>query len=415
MRNVIISLLLLGIILSINAETIPFLGVATVDINHSSYTKYGITDGYGISIKYVVEGSQAEKAGLKKDMIIRNYQGENVYTKNQLVRMIRNSTVGEKVKITIMENESVNTFDVELGEKEYIEQKKPVWMGVSLKDDFDQENFDLNYGLLITMVSEDSPAGKAGLLDDDIMLEIQGEKLYSQDQVRPMLKKYQPEDKIMVKYWRDGNQEETELELGEMPFDWYDLQAIDQVFSGLDILDDLDDVYGIWNSLGLPESMHVFAYQDSSSKILGVIVSGTHEEDEDHGKTDGLVIEKVIPETPAAEGGMQAGDIILKINGENVSEFDNIGEIISKVDYDDSFKVNIIRDEKSKDLILIMKPVTDEVWEKYYSGIMENDVIKIFMNKDKPIDSYYKNLEDIGSKLPKKIEYELNHGESGPR
>jgi len=413
MRSVIISLLLLGIILSINAETIPFLGVATVDINHSSYTKYGITDGYGISIKYVVEGSQAEKAGLKKDMIIRNYQGENVYTKNQLVRMIRNSTVGEKVKITIMENESEKTFDVELGEKEYIEQKKPAWMGVSLKDDFDLENFDLNYGLQITMVSEDSPAEKAGLMVDDIILEIQGEKLYTEDQVRPMLKKYQPEDKIIVKYWRDGKQEETELVLGEMSIDWYDLQAIDQVFSGLDILDDLDDVYDIWNSLGLPESMHVFAYQDSSSKILGVIVSGSHEEDEDNGKTDGFVIDKVIPETPAAEGGMQAGDIILKINGEDVSEFDDIGEIISKVDYDDSFKVNIIRDEKPKDLILIMKPVTDEVWEKYYSGLLENDVIKIFMNKGKPLDFYHKNFDDIDDKFSDEIEFEFKHGSNG--
>ena len=415
MRNIIFILLLLGMFISISAETIPFLGVATTDINHSSYTKYGISDGYGILIKYAVEGSQAAEAGLKKGMIIRTYQDEKVYTQKQLTRMIRNSNVGEKVKIVVFDNESEKTFNVVLGEKEYVKHKNPVWMGVSLKDDFDQENFDLNYGLLITMVSEDSPAEKAGLLDDDIMLEIQGEKLYSQDQVRPMLKKYQPEDKIMVKYWRDGNQEETELKLGEMSFDWYDLQAIDQVFSGLDILDDLDDVYGIWNSLGLPESMHVFAYQDSSSKILGVIVSGPHEEDEDHGKTEGLVIEKVIPETPAAEGGMQAGDIILKINGEDVSEFDDIGEIISKVDYDDSFKVNIIRDEKPKDLILIMKPVTDEVWEKYYSGILENDVIKIFMNKDKPIDFYYKNLEDIGAKLSNEIEYEINHGESGPR
>lgn len=414
MRNIIISLLFLGIILSINADTIPFLGVSTADINHSSYTKYGITDGYGILIKYVVKESQAEKAGLKKDMIIRNFKGENVYTKNQLVRMIRNSTVGEKVNITIMENETEKTFDVVLGEQEYIEHKKPAWMGVSLQDEFDQENFDLNYGLQITMVSEDSPAEEAGLLADDVMLEIQGEKLYTEDQVRPMLKKYQPEDKIIIKYWRDGKQEETELVLGELSIDWFDLQALDQIFSGLDIHDDLDDEYGIWNSWGLPESMHVFAYQDSSSKILGVIVSDTNAEEEDSGILEGIKVEKVIPETPAAEGGMQVGDIIMEINGEKVMEFDDIGDIISEVDYDDSFSVKIIRDEKTQDLILIMKPVTDEVWEKYYSGLLENDVIKIFMNKGKPLDFYYKNLDDLDGKLSKEIEHGLKRDSNGP-
>jgi len=413
MRNIILSLLLLGMMMSINADIIPFLGVATSDINHSAYAKYGITDGYGIMIKQVVEGSQAEEAGLKKGMIIRSYQDEKVYTQKQLTRMIRNSKVGEMVKIVVFDNESEKTFEVVLGEKEYTEYKKPVWMGVSLSDDFKQENFDLNYGLQITLVKEESPAEQAGLMIDDVLLSIQGEKLYAVDQVRPMLKKYQSGDKVKVDYWRGGKEAETELKLGELELDWYDLQAVDQIFNGLDIVDDLDDVYDLWNSIGLPETMHVFAYQDSSSKILGVIVSDTDKDDDDQDIQDGLKIDKVIPETPAAEGGMLAGDIVLEINGEKVSEFDDIGEIINKVDYDDSFKVKIIRDEKPKDLILIMKPVTDEIWGKYYSGLLENDVIKVFMNKGKPIDFYYDHLEDIGDKLSKEIEYEMKNNSDG--
>jgi len=413
MRNIIISLLLLGMMMSINADIIPFLGVATSDINHSAYAKYGITDGYGIMIKQVVEGSQAENAGLKKGMIIRSYQDEKVYTQKQLTRMIRNSKVGEMVKIVVFDNESEKTFEVVLGEKEYTEYKKPVWMGVSLSDDFKQENCDLNYGLQITLVKEESPAEQAGLMIDDVLLSIQGEKLYAVDQVRPMLKKYQSGDKVKVDYLRGGKEAETELKLGELELDWYDLQAVDQIFNGLDIVDDLDDVYDLWNSIGLPETMHVFAYQDSSSKILGVIVSDTDKNDDDLDIQNGLKIDKVIPETPAAEGGMLAGDIVLEINGEKVSEFDDIGEIINKVDYDDSFKVKIIRDEKPKDLILIMKPVTDEVWEKYYSGLLENDVIKVFMNKGKPIDFYYDHLEGIGDKLSKEIEYEMKNNSDG--
>jgi S1-C subfamily serine protease len=414
MKIFLLGFVILGMLFSLQAEIVPFLGVATTDIVHSNYAKYEITDGYGILIKNIVKDTQAKKAGLQKGMIIRTYQGEKVYTREQLSRQIRNSSIGEKVKLVVMDKGKEQTFNITLGEKEYSEPKKSAWMGVTLEDDFELEGFTGNYGVQITSVSEDSPAEKAGLLEDDVMLSLQDEKLYSQDQVRPMLRLYEPEDQVKIAYWRAGKEDDTILTLGELSFDLINMREIDNLFDNLNIPEKLEDVYGIWNSLGLPEALHVFAFQDSSSKILGVIVSDLDEKVlQKAGISDGIRVDKVISDTPAALGGILAEDIILKINDRIVADFDDIGEILQDVEFGQEFTVNILRDAKMQDLKLTMQKVTDEIWSKYYSDTLENDVFKAF-NKNNPIDFYYENLDDLDEKIDHEIEIEWFKSDNGP-
>ena len=415
MKIFLLGFVLLGMLFSLQAEIVPFLGVATTDIVHSNYAKYEITDGYGLLIKNIVNDTQAEKAGLQKGMIIRTYQGEKVYTRKQLVRQIKNSAIGDNVEIVLMDKGKEQTFNITLGEKEYAEHHNPAWMGVTLDDDFELKGFSGNYGVQITSVSEDSPAEKAGLLEGDVLLALQDEKLYSQDQVRPMLRLYKPEDQVKITYWRTGKEDDTILTLGELSLDLINMREIDNLFDNLDIPEKLEDVYDIWNSIGLPEALHVFAFQDSANKILGVIVSDLNEKAlEEAGISDGIKVSKVIPETPAAAAGILAGDIILKIDDRIVSEFDDIGEILENVEFEQEFTVNILRDAKMQDLKLTMKQVSDEVWSEYYSDTLENDVFKVFFDKDKPLDFYYENLENLGDKIDHEIEIEWFRSDSGP-
>ncbi|MCF7911836.1 MAG: PDZ domain-containing protein [Candidatus Cloacimonetes bacterium] len=414
MKILLFGFVLLGILFSLQAEIIPFLGVTTADIVYSSYTKYEITDGFGVLIQKIVAESQAEEAGLQKDMIIRTFKGEKVYTRKQLVRMIRNSEIGETVEIGVLAEGKEQIYNIALGEREIRERHNPAWMGVTLQDKFELEGFTEKYGLLITSVSKESPALKAGLQENDVMLSLQDEKLYAQDQVRAMLKLYKPEDQVKVEYWQDGIKLSTILTLGELSLDMIDLRKIDNIFNNLDISDKLEDVYGIWNSLGLPEALHVFAFQDSSSKILGVIVSDISDEMlAEAGIPAGLKVDKVIPETPADAGGILAGDIILKINDRIVSEFEDIGKILKDVEYGANFEMNVLRDDKPQTLKITMTSVTDEVWDKYYSNMLENDVFKVFIDKDKPLDFYYENLEDLDDEINHEIELEYFKSDSG--
>ena len=64
-------------------------------------------------------------------------------------------------------------------------------------------------GVIITKIVENSPAEKAGLKKGDVILEINGTKVGSMAELKTQLYKYGAGDKIKITYNRDGNVKET--------------------------------------------------------------------------------------------------------------------------------------------------------------------------------------------------------------
>jgi S1-C subfamily serine protease len=399
------------------AQPLPFLGVTTQDMESQSYSAYNIQDGYGVLITSVVSGSAADRAALNEGMIIRSFNNEKVYTRNQLHKMIDNTSIGEEILISSFKDEQEKSHSVIMGRREEPESSRSPWIGISLNEDLQIEEFKENYGLQVTVVAEDSPAQKAGIKIDDVILKIDSEKLYSQDQVIPMLQIYQPGDNINLLIWRKNILMDLTLTLGERPIDRFDYLAIDDFMQSLDIMGDLEDIYDVWDVVGLPGKLHVLAFQDSASKILGVIVSDIDAETKKQLKLDnGLRIDKVIPQTPADKGEILPGDIILSINAKKIYEFEDISEILADINFNDKFTVTVFRNSKRENLTLRLSPVSEKVWSNYYSQLLENDVIKMILKNKKPIDYYYERLEDLESRFPNGIEIEIKgRDDTGPR
>src|SRR5688572_29893472 len=57
----------------------------------------------------------------------------------------------------------------------------------------------------------------------------------------------------------------------------------------------------------------------------------------------GVVIEKVVDNSPAATAGLQAGDVIVKFNGEDVTSVRKLTRLIGEVDPDHQARVTVIR------------------------------------------------------------------------
>ncbi len=64
-------------------------------------------------------------------------------------------------------------------------------------------------------VIQGSPADKAGLVENDIILEIDGEKLTSQNNLAKVVSQYSPGDEIELKVWHKGNTKQVKVKLGE--------------------------------------------------------------------------------------------------------------------------------------------------------------------------------------------------------
>ena len=72
---------------------------------------------------------------------------------------------------------------------------------------------DIENGIVVVSVEEDSPAATAGLQKGDILLEVDGEKITGIGQFRFMLYKHSVGDKMKLRYYRDEKIKDVEVKL----------------------------------------------------------------------------------------------------------------------------------------------------------------------------------------------------------
>ncbi|MEO1009641.1 MAG: PDZ domain-containing protein, partial [Planctomycetota bacterium] len=74
-------------------------------------------------------------------------------------------------------------------------------------------------GILLVSVYEGGPADQAGLEQDDVILEINGEPILSRRQALLIVAGTNPGDEVGIRGWRDGAPFDTTVIAGERPPD----------------------------------------------------------------------------------------------------------------------------------------------------------------------------------------------------
>ena len=190
-----------------------FLGVAGEDITKENMSRYGLREVRGVGVTQVIKDSPAEKAGLKKDDVILRFDGESVTSVRKLTRLVSEGSADQTVRLTISRAGAEQELGVTLSKRNMgnllgpqirddvfrgIEQNFPriesgngdfVFsfggnrrIGVSTQGLTKQlaDYFGVkDGGLLITSVTENSPAAKAGLKAGDVITAADGEKVTS--------------------------------------------------------------------------------------------------------------------------------------------------------------------------------------------------------------------------------------------
>lgn len=101
------------------------------------------------------------------------------------------------------------------------QQEATAWFGV-LSDPADatlKAHLGLNEGVVLGYVAKGSPAAEAGFARHDILTEIDGRAIASQDDLREEIQSHKPGDKVKVAMVRKGKPEVREVTLGERPAD----------------------------------------------------------------------------------------------------------------------------------------------------------------------------------------------------
>ncbi|MBU0959999.1 MAG: DegQ family serine endoprotease [Proteobacteria bacterium] len=179
------------------------------------------------------------------------------------------------------------------------------WLGVAIQDlDKDLSEAmglkDIN-GVLVSDVTENSPAAKAKLERGDVILRVNGEKMTSTGRLRNTIAAMGAGTEVQLDLMRDGKEKTVPLTLGELPDD----------FGGQATLQENDGLLG------------------------GITVAPLNEltrekfEINKNVKT-GVAITQVEGGSTAEQAGLRSGDVILEINRQNVNSVEDFEKVYKK-------------------------------------------------------------------------------------
>ena len=200
-------------------------------------------------------------------------------------------------------------------------------------------------GASITDVTEESPAEKAGLKEDDIITKIGDDKVTGPDDLYKAIGKCKPDDKVIITYKRNGKENTAAAILSSNEdarvFSW----------SG-DGEGNMDGNKFSWNGQGenmdsnfiftLPQMPpNGFAFSWNNKPRLGMQVQDTDDD-------SGVKVLNTEDESAAEKAGLKEHDIITSINNTDIKSTEDLRKIIKDAKPGDSFTVSYKRDGQVK-------------------------------------------------------------------
>lgn len=177
-------------------------------------------------------------------------------------------------------------------------------------------------GIIVATVEKNSPADKGGLTNQDVILELNGNKVDSYDTFRNDIANIKPDSKVKLTISRDGKTQNLTVKLAERPTD-----GVAKVFPNEQPISK--------NALGI----EVQNVTNDIARQLG------------YKPGEGVVITTVYPDSPASEAGLEAGDLILSVNRQNVNSDNEFETAINNAKGD---KVILrVKDENSTQFVVV--------------------------------------------------------------
>ena len=162
-------------------------------------------------------------------------------------------------------------------------------------------NIKNSQGVIVASVEKGSPADKAGLKSHDVLLEMNGEKIESYDSFRNAVAVLKPGSNLRLSVLRNGDIRDINITLGTRPTEVAQNNQNNN--------------------------------QNTTQGLMGIQVQNvTKELSEQFGYIigEGVVITSVTPGSPAANAGLQPGDLIESVNRNVVTSVDDFEASLKK-------------------------------------------------------------------------------------
>ena len=197
------------------------------------------------------------------------------------------------------------------------------------RENMGKYNLSQPRGVGVTQVIKDSPAEKAGIRKDDVILRLDGENVSSVRKLNRLVSEIAPDQSVRIAVSRGGSEQEVSATIGKRP---NPTNVMNLMKDGKDWhWDDFGNADKVWNWEGrLQNNGGDLVFALGNSRRIGISTMPLTKQLADYfGVTDGVLITSVSEDSPAAKAGLRAGDVVTAIDGEKVDSPGDISRIVN--------------------------------------------------------------------------------------
>ena len=241
------------------------------------------------------------------------------------------------------------------------------WLGVETHevtaDKAKELKLSAERGVVLGKIVPDSPAAKGGLKENDVVTEINGQRVEGAAQFRRMIREIPAGRTIQLTVWRDGRTQTISATLGKSEERRHAMKmAAPRPGTFAFRMPEIPDIPAMeWNGnmlFGGGPRLGIDA-EDLSGQ-LGAFFGAPDGE--------GILVREVNSGSPAEKAGVKAGDVITSLNGERIRTVGELREKLSakRDDKDRTVKLGVLRN-KSEVSLTVELPAPTERTKRFIS------------------------------------------------
>jgi membrane-associated protease RseP (regulator of RpoE activity) len=228
-------------------------------------------------------------------------------------------------------------------------------------------------GVGVTQVVKDSPAEKAGLRKDDVIVRFEGDSVTSVRKLTRLVSEVAPDQTVRLSISRGGADQEVSVTIAKRDNSmnafrlegFEGLKGIEGRLKGLD--DKLKDLHktlppgaNVWKWEGPGDGNFTFSF---GNRRIGVSTTDLTKQLADYfGISDGkgVLVTSVADDSPAAKAGIKAGDIITSVDGEKIDGAGDLSRVINRKK-DGDVTLTVVRNKNQRTFTVTPKESTPTV------------------------------------------------------
>ena len=224
------------------------------------------------------------------------------------------------------------------------------WLGVGVAEVTPEKVKELRLpaerGALLGKIVPESPAAKAGLKENDVVTEINGQRVEGSEQFRRMIREIPAGRTAQLSVWRDGRQQNVAVTLGKAEAGHARAMVAPAPGTFAFHMPDLPDMSAL-------EGLRNFNFSFPGHTRLGIDAEDLEGDFGNYfGAPDGegVLVRNVFDNTPAAKAGLKAGDVIINLDGERIRSASELREKLNANKDVKSVKLGLLRNRSEMSL-----------------------------------------------------------------